>query len=71
MKYRRLLFKTSDPFDTFNTEKLFVKAVKENWQYHYDNCMEYKKYWIVRILSLILLLREILTVCRYLVLQKG
>jgi len=43
MKYRRLLFNTPDPFDTFSTEELFVKAVKENCQYHYDNCPEYKK----------------------------
>lgn len=43
MKYRRLLFNTPDPFDIFNTEELFVKAVKENCQYHYDNCPEYKK----------------------------
>ena len=43
MKYRSLLFKTSDPFDTFNTEELFVKAVKENSKYQYDNCPEYKK----------------------------
>jgi len=42
MKYRRRLFSTADPFDT-NTTDLFVKAVKENCKYHYDNCPEYKK----------------------------
>ena len=42
MKYRSLLFKTSDPFDTFNTEELFVKAVKEIVSTSM-NCPEYKK----------------------------
>lgn len=43
MKYRRLLFNAPDPFDIFNTQELFVKAVKENCQYHYDHCAEYRK----------------------------
>lgn len=43
MKYRRMLFGVKHPFDTQNTEDLFFKAVKENCQFHYTHCIEYKK----------------------------
>jgi len=42
MKYRRMLFKVKDPYDTQSTEELFLQAVKENSKYQYDNCPEYK-----------------------------
>lgn len=43
MKCRKLLCNAPDPFDIFNTQELFVKAVKENCQYHYDHCAGYRK----------------------------
>lgn len=43
MNYRKKLFKTKNPFDTQNTEELFFQTVKENCQYQYVHCPEYKK----------------------------
>lgn len=43
MKYRRMLFRAKNTFDTINTEEVFYRAVKENCKYQYDNCPEYKK----------------------------
>lgn len=43
MNYRKKLFKTKNPFDTKTAEELFFQAVKENCQYQYAHCPEYKK----------------------------
>ncbi|MBQ5334115.1 MAG: acyl-protein synthetase [Oscillospiraceae bacterium] len=43
MRYTRKLFKTKDPFDTIGTNELFLKAVKENCEFQYNNCPEYRK----------------------------
>lgn len=43
MGYRKKLFSVRDPFDTENSNDLFLKAVRENCQFHYQHCPEYKK----------------------------
>lgn len=41
--YRKKLFGVKDPFDTENTKKLFLAAARENCEFHYKNCPEYRK----------------------------
>lgn len=41
MSFRRKLFAIKKPFDVEASEKLFLKAVKENCKFHYNNCKEY------------------------------
>lgn len=43
MNYRRQLFNVKDPFDTKNTNDLFLSAVRENCRYHFKHCPEYRK----------------------------
>lgn len=43
MSRRRKLFRTKKPFDTENTQELFYMAAKENCEYHYKHCEEYRK----------------------------
>lgn len=43
MSYRKKLFSVKEPFDTENTNEIFLKAVRENCEFHYKNCPEYKK----------------------------
>lgn len=43
MNYTQKLFRVKDPFDTENTNELFLKAVKENCEFQYKNCPEYKQ----------------------------
>lgn len=42
MNCRNRLFKVNNPFDTHSTEELFFQAVKESFEYHYNNCPDYK-----------------------------
>lgn len=37
------LFGVKDPFDTKGTSEIFFEAVRENCEFHYKNCPEYKK----------------------------
>lgn len=41
MKYRRRLFSLKDPY--CNSDELFLKAVRENCRFHYENCEDYRK----------------------------
>ena len=43
MGYRRKLFSIKDIYDLEPTDELFVKAMRENCQFQYDNCSDYKK----------------------------
>ena len=43
MRYTRKLFRTKDPFDIKGTNELFLKAIKENCEFQYNNCPEYRK----------------------------
>jgi len=43
MSYTKKLFRLKSPFDTEQSNELFLKAVKENCEFHYKNCPEYKK----------------------------
>lgn len=43
MGYRKKLFSVKEPFDTENTKEIFLKAVRENCEFHYHHCSEYKK----------------------------
>lgn len=43
MKYRSRLFRWKNPFGAEETEELFLKAVKENCRFQYDNCEPYQK----------------------------
>lgn len=43
MNYRRQLFNVKDPFDTKNTNDLFLNAMRENCRYHFKHCPEYRK----------------------------
>jgi len=43
MKYRARLFSWKKPFDTEQTEELFLKAVRENCRFQYDHCKAYRK----------------------------
>lgn len=43
MKYRRLLFSAKDPYDVNGAEDLFLRAVRENCLFHYNNCPDYRK----------------------------
>ncbi len=43
MNYAQKLFRIKEPFDTENTNELFLKAVRENCEFHYKNCPEYKE----------------------------
>jgi len=43
MNYTQKLFRIKNPFDTENTHELFYKAVKENCEFQYNNCPEYRK----------------------------
>lgn len=43
MKYRRKLFSKNMPYAVEETKDLFFKAVKENFEYQYNNCVEYRK----------------------------
>lgn len=43
MGYRKKLFGVKDPFDTEKTREIFLKAVRENCEFHYHHCPEYKK----------------------------
>ena len=43
MSYIRRLFASKDIYDTAGTEDLFVRAMKENALFHYDNCSDYKR----------------------------
>ena len=42
MKYRRILFSTENAYSQ-DTDKIFVKAMKENCEYQYRHCAEYRK----------------------------
>ena len=42
MKYRRILFSTKNAYSQ-DTNKIFVKAMKENCEYQYIHCAEYRK----------------------------
>ena len=42
MKYRRILFSTKNAYSQ-DTDKIFVKAMKENYEYQYRHCAEYRK----------------------------
>lgn len=41
--YRRKLFTYKAPYDLEGTNNLFVEAVKENCEFQYANCLEYRK----------------------------
>ncbi|MBQ8176534.1 MAG: acyl-protein synthetase [Oscillospiraceae bacterium] len=43
MSYTKKLFRLKAPFDTEQSNELFLKAVRENCEYHYKNCPEYKQ----------------------------
>ena len=43
MRYRRKLFGVKHAFDTRTTEDLFVLAMRENCQFHYDHCAPYRR----------------------------
>ncbi len=43
MKMRRKLFNTAKPFDTRKTEMRFVRAMRENCRFQYENCPAYRK----------------------------
>lgn len=43
MSDRARLFRLRHPFDTAQSDELFVRAVRENCAYHYAHCPEYKK----------------------------
>lgn len=43
MRYRRRLFSVRDPFDVKGTQKLFIKAMRENCGFQYANCPEYRR----------------------------
>ncbi|MBQ7980084.1 MAG: hypothetical protein IJ305_00585 [Oscillospiraceae bacterium] len=43
MSYTKKLFKLKKPFDTEQSNELFLNAVKENCEFHYRNCPEYKQ----------------------------
>ncbi len=43
MSYTKKLFRLKSPFDTEQSNELFLKAMKENCEFHYKNCPEYKK----------------------------
>lgn len=43
MRYTKKLFRLKSPFDTEQSNELFLKAMKENCEFHYKNCPEYKK----------------------------
>ncbi len=40
-KYRHRLFSIKNPYDT-QSDSIFVRAVKENFYYHYTHCHEYR-----------------------------
>lgn len=42
-KYVKKLFNSKDPYDVFNTDDLFVNAMRENAIYEYNNCIDYKR----------------------------
>ncbi|MDD4069878.1 MAG: hypothetical protein PHF05_05440 [Candidatus Izemoplasmatales bacterium] len=42
-KFARKLFNTKKIYDLNKTDDLFVKAMRENAIYHYENCSEYKQ----------------------------
>lgn len=43
MKTRKKLFNYKEPYDTLGSNNLFIKAVRENVQWHYKNCADYRK----------------------------
>lgn len=43
MKYRKKLFRLKEPFDLEKSNDLFLKAMRENCEYQYNNCPEYKQ----------------------------
>ena len=43
MKYRGKVFNVKSPFDTINSDDFFYKAMKENCEFQYKNCSQYKK----------------------------
>lgn len=42
-KYVRRLFSTKKPYDLEGSDALFVKAMRENACFHYENCSDYKR----------------------------
>ncbi len=43
MTARKKLFNQKHPYNTLASNDLFIKAVRENAQWHYENCPEYAK----------------------------
>lgn len=43
MSYRSKLFGVREPYAAGLTDELFLKAVRENAEYHYANCPEYRR----------------------------
>ena len=43
MNYRKKLFFHSKPYDLVNTQDLFLNAIKQNIEFHINNCKEYKQ----------------------------
>lgn len=43
MNYSKRLFRIKNPFDTERTNELFLNAIRENCEFQYENCPEYKK----------------------------
>ncbi len=42
LKYRRKLFRVRDPYAVRETDALFFQAVKENFEFQYQNCPAYR-----------------------------
>lgn len=43
MSFRRKLFFYKKPYDLEGTNETFAQAMRENCQFHYDNCKEYRQ----------------------------
>ncbi|MBQ4504140.1 MAG: acyl-protein synthetase, partial [Firmicutes bacterium] len=43
MDQRQKLFSWKEMYDTVGTEQLFTEAMRENCQFQYDHCPEYKQ----------------------------
>lgn len=43
MKASKKLFRSKSPYDISGTEELFVKAMRENAEYQYEHCRDYKR----------------------------
>ena len=43
MNYTKKLFRKKDIYNLEKTDELFVKAMKENASFQYNNCQDYKR----------------------------